>query len=217
VLTKLSGKVGSENLQGDIAFTMAPWKKNNTNYRSRKKYSYRGAFVHSLTNTAFYWSIVLMLLMLLFRKRICTEGGRMFAFKYVFGTITAISALIVWGTYTNLPKVNAKVKIRINAVHKNTEMLAQITMLEMKNSATMTLDQIRAELEKWIESDPHWNRHRFGWGKIKEHDSPGNYILLEDGRGIVMRLFYYGGFWKDILIRESKADTESPQPYRIFP
>ncbi|MCF7958026.1 MAG: DUF2330 domain-containing protein, partial [Phycisphaerae bacterium] len=195
VVTKLCGNVGRKDLHSNIFFDYSS-KENHTKY-----YSSRGAFVHSLIIGVFSWSALLVIATIFYQKWIQFAGR--YAIKKILGIIILASALVFAGTFVYLPNV----KTQSTSFHVRASCL--VGNVEEIISPEMEIDEVRSILEKRIEQWRKGESYDACLKKIREFDSPGNYIIFEDERGVVVRVFYSGCRWKDIVTGELEDDAKT--------
>ncbi len=202
VLSKLSGTLMPKQMNEDLALHMESGEACRKQY-----YSHRGARDAGLTFSLGLWSVMLIVLTLLFFKE-RHKGTRKLAFlSHVVGPALVFS-LLTWAlVYAMLPKVDVRraphrFHDQITRIKKTIEI--SILAEEHNHFVDMSKDEIGKLLDDYYVSKGLANG--FTGEPIKHEDSPGNYILLEDDRGIVWRTYNLEGYPDDYVLTSSLQD-----------
>ncbi|MHC4620949.1 MAG: hypothetical protein ACYTEQ_24655 [Planctomycetota bacterium] len=158
------------------------------------------------------WSILLLVIVNGYYKQRKQEGAKK------FGLIQAVVAaffgtLIVGaGAYLGLPKVEVrKISGRGRSLY---EFVRQQVDLCEKDAIGreyayfegMSRDAVAAEVQTYFNCRA--SRNLYTGRKVEYEDSPGNYTLLEDERGITLRTYSEGGFPSDFVLT-TKPDEKA--------
>jgi hypothetical protein len=173
----------------------------------RQYYSHRGARDTGLTFSLGLWSVMLIVLTAVyFRER--HKGTRKLVFLSLVVGPALVFSLLTWAlVYVMLPKVDVgRVPHRFHDQITRKKRTIEISILaeEHNHFAGMSKDEIGKLLDDYYASKGSANG--FTGEPIKHEDSPGNYILLEDDRGIVWRTYSLEGYPDDYVLTSSLQD-----------
>ncbi len=197
VLSKLCGTLAPAEMNKDIVIAL----KSGGSFR-KHYFSQRGANGTSLMVCLTTWSILLLVLYLVFQNKIKGENGREFALLRIALPIVLLSLILGGITYALLPKTE------VETGHKHFRIFYRMWLHELevfteqfvednKGLQEMDIAEIKTRFQEGLKS---WE------GSIKdvnidEGDSPGNYVIFEDERGVVFRYFDMEGFPFDFVLR----------------
>ena len=200
VVSKLSGTVEPDEMDKDIILKMSKAQS----YRKRY-YSYQGATLTGgiLGTLALY--VLLIFCTVRYDKQIREEGGRKFALLQIGLKSIIICFFVALSIFVSLDKVNirggsklpAKYASSIDAhnFHDAIESLAKSEGL-----TDMSASEVKDTAERYFQKEGEDNYHT---GQKREHeDSPGNFTVLEDERGVVIRGYLAGGFPVDFVLSD---------------
>ena len=206
VLSRFSGVLMPELMSEDISLqlqTKGPFQK--------LCYSHRGARGKALISCLIFWCILPVVLSLAFIKSGKKIEKSVF-FKRVIIPVLLLSLLIYGITYAVLPKtdvISASGKVTshwmsdyIERKHRVLEI--EILAKEHDDFAGMSKNGIDKLLSDYFVSKKTVNA--FTGEPIKEEDSPGNYTLMEDDRGIVWRTYTMDGYPDDCVLKSVVHD-----------
>ncbi|MBN2314274.1 MAG: DUF2330 domain-containing protein, partial [Sedimentisphaerales bacterium] len=200
VLSRFSGVLTSESMSEDISLQLQTKESFRKFY-----YSHRGARGKALAFCFIFWCILPVVLAWPFFRAI--KQGRKFLFlKWIAIPVLLFSFLIYGITYAVLPKTNIISTGGRRLPHwmsdyKERRLRAveiQILAEEHDGFASMNKDEIATFLSDYFISKDTVNI--FTGESIKIEDSPGNYTLIEDDRGIVWRTYSMEGYPDDCVL-----------------
>ncbi|MHC4368489.1 MAG: DUF2330 domain-containing protein [Planctomycetota bacterium] len=203
-LSKLCGTLKPEQMGEDIILLLKRRPPCQGRY-----YSYRGARETALIWFLNMWCFLpVALLALRFAKKKELSTRRLFVKKAV-APMLLFSLLVCVVVHAVLPKIDVrtaqagssmalKIKQRIIAL--------ELTMFadEHDNLADVGTEDIVAALSDYFKSKDVTNVYT--GEPIKHEDSPGDYTIIEDERGVVWRTYSAGGYPKDYVLRSSVED-----------
>jgi hypothetical protein len=202
VLSKLSGTLKPKQMMEDLALHL----KSGEAYR-KQYYSHHGARDTGLTFSLGLWSVTLIVLTALFFRERHKGTRRLVFLSHVVGPALVFS-LLTWAlVYAMLPKVDirkAPHRFYDQITRKKRTIEISILAEEHNHFAGMSKDEIGKLLDDYYVSKSLTNG--FTGEPIKHEDSPGNYILLEDDRGIVWRTYSLEGYPDDYVLTSSLQD-----------
>ncbi|MCK4999715.1 MAG: DUF2330 domain-containing protein [Anaerohalosphaera sp.] len=200
VMSRLAGVVGADEMDDDILLK----KAKSESYR-RQYYSSQGAW-----QTGFVYGLGLCCLLVIFLtmkclKKIQQTGDKSIAFKYVFVRSIIAGAFVAAGVFVCIETVDVGVGslpfgLTDGLVGHDLHVIGGVTEEEINDSAGMTVERVRKFLDKNILALDLKNN--YSGGEIKFEDSPGNFTVFEDERGVVLRGYLAGGFPVDIVLNE---------------
>ena len=200
ILSRFSGTLTPMQMSEDITLQL----ETNEPFQ-RLYYSRRGARDKALTFCLTFWCILPIVLAWLF-VRAGKQARKNVFFKRVAAPVLLFSLLIYGITYAILPKTDVisaggkklphgisdylERKLRAIDVH--------IVAEEHDHFNGMSKDEIARLLGDFFISKDTANVYT--GEPIKEEDSPGNYTLFEDDRGIVWRTYSVEGYPDDCIL-----------------
>ena len=203
VLSKLCGTLKPEQMSEDIVLQL----KTGEPYRERY-YSRRGARDTGLAILLRVWCILPILLAVLYhRKRKELSGRSIFARKVLVPSL--LFSLLVWAlTYAVLPKIDVRTRKggaarTAYARHLRATAIATLAQ-EHDDFAGMGKDGIARLVDNCFTSQKLTNL--YSGEPLKHEDSPGDYTIIEDDRGIVWRTYSQGGYPDDYVVKPARED-----------
>jgi hypothetical protein len=162
-------------------------------------FSTLGAWQSTVRVVGPIWMAVLFGALFLARDRLTDDTGRRFVLTRLIAPITLLAAVAGLITFAALPKVPVRL---VGVGEESSGRLrpgSRAEMLLAEEPALAGRETIAARLrERYLELDL---RNPFTGEPIREGDSPGDWQLLEDGRGLVVRTFARSGALHDWVIR----------------
>lgn len=200
VLTSLSAMMEPADMAEDLNVTFvepAPYQ--------RHYYSSAGALQTTLLWGLPPWAMALFVTVLIRRERILKKGGRAFALRRLLAPITVAAVLVGTIMYLALPKVPVTPlgKGWHHALPDPEQMLLRAAYESGQEPPTV-LGLSAAEVAKRLEAFFHdaATTNQFTGEPVRMEDSPGNFVVLEDDRGVVIRGFDRSGFPLDWVLAE---------------
>jgi len=201
VLSKLCGTLTPKAMDRDITLQL------RTHEPSRKRYfSGRGAFHKALVFGLCVWCAAFVSLTVFFRKTMNQQGKLVVFFKRIVLPALLLSFLTSAATYSMVPKVNTQSLGQGGVPHRIYEKIEQQRRLveaqtiaeEHRYFTGMSRDETAAVFKSYYASKGSTNG--FTGEAIRYEDSPGNYTILQDGRGIVWRAYSLQGYPDDLVL-----------------
>lgn len=204
ILSKLCGVLKPQDMAQDIALQLRTHEPCRVHYFSRQ--GARGkAWTYGLSS----WCILLAPLTLVFGRKTNLPGRRRVFCKHIISPALLLSLLIGTVTYAVLPKVDTRsVGIkgsppRIYDAMQRKQMIFEAETIadEHGHFAGMNRDAAARLFEEYYASRGATNA--FTSEPIKHEDSPGNYTVFQDDRGIVWRTYSLNGYPQDWVLTSS--------------
>lgn len=202
VLSKLCGTLKPGQMDKDIVLQLKTGKPYQKHY-----YSHRGARESGFVACLGAWCILAIVLTGIFYGKIKKENGRKF---YLFRIIipAVLFSLIVWPTvYGLVPKVKVQTERGYLYDHYGLRLMLSIGAERVKEYIDfheMDRKAIETRIREYF--DFRISRNEFNGERIRLEDSPGNFTILEDERGIVFRVYSRNGFPFDVVVKSTHKD-----------
>jgi hypothetical protein len=204
VITSLSGKPASSDMQRDYRVAVTPFAYFRTHL-----YSGQGALQTGLMLFVVPWAVCVSAGVVIGRKRIAAPRGRIWAAKRIIAPSVLILAAAVFVTHLVLPTVPVDaseaedVYMIGQSAHHSVEKAFSSTAVQGRS-----LDEIRAEVREFFARTKEL--HPLTGEPLREGDSPGDYMVYEDERGVVFRAFTMSGYPLDCVLKEAaRSDDEA--------
>jgi len=211
IISRFCGTLSPDQMKKDIVFDISKFDHYQKHYWSKQ-----GAWQYSLI--FFFLAIVFIFIALhcLYRgekyKNFRNPLIRAVLLSFVFSSVSSLTV------YAMLPKIkNITTSSRIqNIVRRSEELsfkekLGELVSQYYADSENISIEQYKIAIANLIQNNPqlqkfeHFITNPFGGGVIKQEDSPGNYVIFKDERGVVWRTYTGEGFPDDyILVDKSK-------------
>lgn len=193
VLTRLSATVSPDGMRADYRIDT----EKPTAYE-RHRYSYKGALMTGVCWSLIGWGPLLIVAGIVARRKHGIEMVSQHSLERVVLPASLIALLAVGLIYLGLPKVAVVVKSRgkggfIGAGRVIT--LIRYTEASMPHSISHVQEHCRQLL-----LDEHHMTNPYSGAPIREQESPGDYQIIEDKRGIVFRLYGRYGWPHDMVL-----------------
>ena len=160
----------------------------------------------------FGWSGLLILRAIATRRKHGVEKARRIAVKGMLRPVSLVGVLSVGVIYLVLPKVAVTVESRayrrsIDAI--DVLMAASPNWIEdERNLNRMSIGQMRERCRSLLRDKPQVINPYSG-APIREQESPGDYQIIEDQRGIVFRLYGRLGWPQDRTLQRPRYGKTS--------
>lgn len=204
VLSKLCGTLKPEQMGEDIVLQL----KKGEPYQKRY-YSHRGARDTGLAMFLRIWCVLPILLAVVYHNKRKERSGRGIFIRRVLVPSVLFSFLVWAVTYAVLPKIDVRTlgkggRMRIKV--ENHQRTTEIAMLakEYDDFAGMSRDKIAELLGDHFASKSWINL--YSGEPLKHEDSPGDYTIIQDERGVVWRTYSQGGYADDYVVKPSRED-----------
>ncbi|HIJ72204.1 MAG TPA: DUF2330 domain-containing protein [Planctomycetes bacterium] len=206
VLSKLCATLNPTQMRKDILLELKSGSPFQKHYYSR-----RGAIGTGLINCLGWWCVSIAILTATFYKRIKGENGSKFALVRI-AIPTALVSLLLWGiTYAAVPKIEVETKGGRNRLIDRLYERATVFMEKeaIARGYSYFEGASKSEVEEIIEDYCKFTvrRNRYTKEKVKQEDSPGNYTIFENERGVVLRTYSREGFPDDAVITSASKDN----------
>ena len=207
VLTKLVGTLKPAQMNKDIVFEIKNGEPFLAHYWSRE-----GAQTTSWIVSLSSFCLLIVVLSQLFYKRIQNDDK-----VYISIIIRSILISIFLGllTFLLVPKIDVTAK-KTSIINKEYMLGSEIKYFVLSgiNDNEMTIDQLRRNFTDYLKDEtdtsiPFRMKNPYTDQIVKEEDSPGNYVFIEDQRGIVIRTFSKEGFPFDIVLKPKESIKDS--------
>ena len=198
-LTKLTGTLRPDNMSSDIRLDWEAAVPSQRHYYSRQ-----GAWQVGKISGLMLWSIALPAMILALYPVILRRHGPLGSALCTILPVAAASAIVASGFYLVVPKVDViTVSPRYNRGHD----LILAVEVEARNGSLTghTAAQIKQRLEGIFKRslEPRSASER----PLLFEDSPGNWTLLEDERGIVFCAYDDAGFPLEVVLQPGTAQA----------
>ena len=206
IVSKLCGTLKPKQMDKDLVLQLKTGKPHRKRYYSR-----RGARDTGLAMFMRMWCVLPVLLAVVYHRKRKELSGRSIFIKRALVPSVLLSSMVWILTYAALPKINVRAvpggkggfaRIMLERHQRNTEisMLAQ----DHDDFAGMGKDEIAKLLDDYFTSKNATNV--YNGEPLKHEDSPGDYTIIEDERGIVWRTYSQGGYPDDSVIVPTLQD-----------
>jgi hypothetical protein len=214
ILSKLCGALDLNRIDEDIVLDFTGTKSYRKHYYSRS-----GASEMGLGICLGVWCVAPLVLAGLFWGRIRSKGGRLFYVTRVIAP-SAVCSILIWvGTFLALPKVQVttnNIPARWEFRYRMLETYMAMHELALENDffQEMNLDEVVEVIDDFVACQIWRNPHTLE--KTEHEDSPGNYTVFEDKRGVVFRVFGRRGDWDDFLLSSPPDKLSKDEAGRLF-
>jgi len=204
-LTKLSANLTPQDMRKDFAVGLSAARP----YR-RHVYTVQGAFHTGVVSAVLAWSALLVLAAFTWIPGVAREKGQLKALKLVIAPITGGAVILLGLVYVSLPKIDVVTVGRFPFMRQKQATLERALLIEQylqgRGENRPTLQEARGDIAEAFRKKGLQNP--LTGQPLRESDSPGDYMLFEDGRGIVFRSYDWRGFRDEWVIIESKKAIE---------
>ena len=202
VLSKLCGTLKPSQMGEDIILELRAGRPFRKHY-----YSWRGARETGLLVGLNTWWFSLMVLTFALRKKINAENGRKFALLRIVLPLALFCLLLGGVTYAVLPKIEVKIdegKASILGRFWPGEIYHEAETIIKKYNGFQGMD--REKIEKCVKEyfTKEIEHEEYPGLKCQKGDSPGEYEIKEDERGVVIRFYHRDGFPYDFVLKSSE-------------
>ncbi|MHC4200097.1 MAG: DUF2330 domain-containing protein, partial [Planctomycetota bacterium] len=196
VITRLAGELAPEDMAEDIVLGMGSARPYWLHLYSR-----RGARDTGLRFALVLWCLAVPAALLVAYPQLVTDRRRGFAIAAAVTPGAALSAAL-WGVvYLTLPKTEVETMSgRMYHGHSAYRLEQRAREIAEEHSCFPggTLAEVSATYDEYFRYS--LDRNAFTGGRVTREDSAGNYVVLEDERGIVFRTFRRDGFPNDMIV-----------------
>jgi hypothetical protein len=202
VLSKLCGTLNPSQMSHDIVLELKEVKPFCRHY-----YSHRGASGVGQMFCLGAWCLIPFLLTGVFYNKIRGDGGRKFYIKRVI-IPSALFSLLLWGTiYLVLPKVEVRTESgRLYHRFRFTrEVDLKMQILAKEHDGFRGME--KEEIDKLVGACFENQRNVFTGENLRWEDSPGNFEVLKDERGVVLRIYERNGFPLEYVLISNNGET----------
>ncbi len=217
IISRFCGILRPDQMNKDIVFDISKFHHYQKHYWSKQ-----GAWQYSFI--FFFPAIVFIFIALhcLYRgekyKKVQYPLIRAMLLSFIF---SSIGSLII---YAMLPKVkNITTSSHIHNIIRRTEeepfreKLSELVSQYYAGSENISIEQYKIAVADLIQNNPqlrkfeHFLSNSFEGGVIKQEDSPGNYVIFKDERGIVWRTYTGEGFPDDYVLVDKSGKKSDIQ------
>jgi hypothetical protein len=207
VLTKLVGTLKPAQMRKDLVINI----KNEGPFLAHY-WSWEGAYLSAWIVGLVSFCILLLILTLVFYERI---GNYYKVHLTILIRSIFISIFLGLLTFLLVPKINVTAK-KTSILNKEYILGSYIKneVLYGIYDNKMNIDQLRRNFNDYLKDEtdtsiPWRMKNPYTDQIAKEEDSPGNYVFIEDQRGIVIRTFSKEGFPFDIVLKPKEPKRDS--------
>ncbi len=201
VLSKLCGTLSPNQMSQDIILGLKECRPFRRHY-----YSHRGASGVGQMFCLGAWCLIPFLLTAVFYNKIKGDGGRKFYIKRVI-IPSALFSILLWGTiYLVLPKVEVRTESgRLYHRFRFTrEVALKMQILAKEHEGFRGME--KEEIDKLVGACFENQRNVFIGENLRWEDSPGNFEVLKDERGVVLRIYERDGFPLEYMLKSNKVE-----------
>lgn len=200
VVSKLCGTLKPKQMCEDIVLQLKAGEPYQKRYYSR-----RGARDTGMVMFLRMWCVLPVLLAVVYHRERKELSGRSIFIKKILIPSVLLGFLLLALTYAVLPKIGVRAVpggkggfVRI--MLEKRQRTAEIAMLAQDHDefAGMSKDEIAKLLDDYFTSKNATNV--YNGEPLKHEDSPGNYTLVEDDRGVVWRTYSIEGYPDDCIL-----------------
>ncbi|NIP53887.1 MAG: DUF2330 domain-containing protein [Phycisphaerae bacterium] len=202
VLSKLCGTLKPGQMNEDIVLQLRTGKPYQKHY-----YSHRGAKEAGLLVCLVVWCILLLALTTIFYGEIKKENGKKFYLSRIIIPAVLLSLLLWALTYAALPKVQVHTRTywRMRYEYERRALAKQREVAREYNYFKgVTLDGIVETIDGFFRYQV--SRNTYTPERIKREDSPGNYTIFKDDRGVIFRTYFRGGVFGEFVLTTKSED-----------
>ncbi len=199
-VSKLAGILTNDDMAQDIVLELEQAKPYRKNFYSRAGARGTG-FIASLC----VWSLLLVILTIDFGHK--GKMGDKWKALFKITVITLLVSLPAGGlTYAVLPKIEVQTDGSIHPFTARRLLFGQGHEISEKCDyfKNLSLDEANPLVDDYFISKNIENIYT--GEKIKRENSPGNYTVFEDERGIILRKYFEGGYPHDFILTSEKQD-----------
>lgn len=202
VLSKLCGTLKPDQMAEDMVLELKTGEPCKERYYSR-----RGARDTGLAVFLRIWCLLPVLLAFVYHRKGKARSGRLDFVKKVLIPSVLLSFLVWALIYAVLPKIDVHTSSGSRGIMVKQHMMATRLSIFAKEHDDFTgssRDEIAELVAGYFESNNTANVYT--GEPIKHEDSPGDYIIIEDERGVVWRTYSQGGYPDDYVLKPSRED-----------
>jgi len=201
VLSRLSGSLKPEDMSADIYLDPGESEPFRRHYYSRQ-----GARDTGLCIAATIWVALVIVVLSVGCPPTKEERKEGFFWGGVVRLLfISVACLAAWGAFCLFaPKTEVTSTRSRRWNTDDMAMVAGVYARDSDNFAGMALPEVGASLLRRFESD--FKTNGVTGGRIKAEDSPGNFVVLADDRGLVIRVFDEYGFPLESVLREQEPE-----------
>jgi hypothetical protein len=204
VLSKLSGTLTPDDMAEDIILDLKSANPYQKYYFSRP-----GANETGLIASLVSWCFIFVILTAVFGSKSRKESEwRQTLFRIT--VIIILFSLLIWGfVYVALPKVDVQAISFVRLIKQRGQLLQDgLTVAQKYGYPDNTnIDEAIRFVDDYFISKNYKNIYT--GEKIQHEDSPGNYTVFENERGIVLRIYSREGYPYDVALASTpKSDEE---------
>jgi hypothetical protein len=203
-LSKLCGSLKPKDMSEDIVLQLTADGPHRQRY-----YSHHGAGETALALFLGMWCVLPVLLTLVRYLKKKELSSRAIFVKRALAPMVLFSLVAGAVTYTVLPKVDvrtSKAGSHVGMMVSQRTMAVELSILARDHSdfAGMSAEKIAALVHEYFTSKEKANVYT--GEPIKKDDSPGDYTIIEDDRGVVWRTYSSKGYPYDSILRTAVED-----------
>ena len=204
VVSKLCGILKPHQMDEDLVLQLKKSRPHRKRYYSR-----RGARDTGLAMLLRMWCFLPVLFAVVYHRKRKERSGRSIFIKTALVPSVLLSSMVWVLTYAALPKINVRAvpggkgsfaRVMLERRQRTTEIA--VLAHDHDNFAGMGKDEIAKLMDDYFTSKNATNI--YNGEPLKHEDSPGDYTIIEDERGIVWRTYSMEGYPDDFVIVPTK-------------
>jgi hypothetical protein len=202
VVSKLCGTLEPKQMRQDIVVQLEAGKPVQERY-----YSHRGARETAIVLFLRIWCVLpvgLSLVAYLKKRELSGKGAFL---KKVLAPMLLLTLFVGAVTYAVLPKIDVHTSSGSRGMWIKRHMMVSglsIFTEDHDDFAGNSKDEIAELVAGYFESNDTTNIYT--GEPIKQEDSPGDYTIIEDERGVVWRTYSQGGYPDDYVAKPARED-----------
>ena len=200
VVSKLCGTLEPKQMRQDIAVQLRAGNPFQERY-----YSYRGARETAIVLFLRMWCVLpvgLSLVAHLKKRELSVKGAFL---KKVLAPMLLLTLFVGAVTYAVLPKIGVHTSSGSRGMWIKQHMMATSLLIFARDHDDFTAnsrDEIGELVARYFESNDTTNIYT--GEPMKKEDSPGDYTIIEDERGVVWRTYSRGGYPDDYVLKPAR-------------
>jgi len=199
IVSRLSGTLTPDDMAKDIILELKPTKPYQKYYFSRM-----GALGTGLIASLIAWSLLFAILTAVFGGK-SKKGNKWKALFRIIIFALLVSLLVGGFTYAVLPKVDVQAMNFVHFIRYDSRLFYAGSEIVEKYDYfdNLNVDETIRLVDDYFVSKG--TKNIYTTEKIKREDSPGNYTVFEDERGVILRIYSREGYPRDFV---KPQDTE---------
>jgi hypothetical protein len=207
VLTKLAGVLQPDEMSQDLSLQLKDGEPHREHF-----YSHAGALQEASIVFLVIWCGFLPVSIVVLSRKIGAAPRKAAIGIRLFTAAAVLSVIVSSATYLFLPKVSVKTLDGPRLPARLMDYVVRNRMLKDKQNIAQRHDyfkdksreQVATAMEDYFASQKYQNPYT--GQTIEQEDSPGNYTIVEDERGVVCRTYSLSGYPDDLVLTVPPQD-----------